>query len=30
MMPSGPTCMVAAGENWEKLPNVAAAEKQGV
>ena len=29
-MPSGPTCMVAAGENWEKLPNVAAAEKQGV
>ena len=29
-MPSGPTCMVAAGENWEKLPTVATAEKQGV
>jgi hypothetical protein len=29
-MPNGPTCMVAAGENWEKLPNVASATKQGV
>lgn len=22
-MPNGPTCMVAAGEHWEKLPQVA-------
>lgn len=29
-MPNGPTCMVAAGENWQKLPSVASAEKQGV
>ena len=26
-MPNGPTCMVAAGENWEKIPHVAS--KQG-
>jgi hypothetical protein len=29
-MPEGPTCMVAAGENWEKIPHVAGASKQGV
>ena len=30
-MPNGPTCMVAAGENWEKVPHVASsATKQGV
>ena len=29
-MPNGPTCMVAAGENWQKLPSVASADKQGV
>ncbi len=29
-MPNGPTCMVAAGENWEKIPTIASNEKQGV
>ena len=29
-MPNGPTCMVAAGENWEKIPSIANAGKQGV
>lgn len=28
-MPNGPTCMVAAGENWEKIPHIASATKQG-
>ena len=28
-MPNGPTCMVAAGENWEKIPHIAKAGKQG-
>lgn len=28
-MPNGPTCMVAAGESWQKIPHVAAAEKEG-
>jgi hypothetical protein len=28
-MPNGPTCMVAAGENWEKIPHIANAGKQG-
>jgi hypothetical protein len=28
-MPNGPTCMVAAGENWEKIPHIASAVKQG-
>lgn len=29
-MPNGPTCMVAAGEHWEKIPQVATTEKPGV
>ena len=29
-MPNGPTCMVAAGENWEEIPAIASNEKQGV
>ncbi len=29
-MPNGSTCMVAAGENWEKIPTIASIEKQGV
>ena len=29
-MPHGPTCMVAAGENREKIPAIASNEKQGV
>ena len=28
-MPNGPTCMVAAGENWEKIPPIASTNKQG-
>lgn len=28
-MPDGPTCMVAAGENWEKIPQIANAGKRG-
>ena len=28
-MPNGPTCMVAAGENWEEIPHIAKADKQG-
>lgn len=28
-MPNGPTCMVAAGENWEKIPQVAQIGKEG-
>ena len=27
-MPNGPTCMVAAGENWEEIPHIAKADKQ--
>ena len=29
-MPNGSTCMVAAGENWEKIRTIASNEKQGV
>ncbi|MEX2455612.1 MAG: hypothetical protein WD470_12960 [Rhodospirillaceae bacterium] len=29
-MPNGATCMVAAGENWEKNPSVATAGRHGV
>ena len=29
-MPNGPTCMVAAGEHWEKIPHIAGTSKQGV
>ena len=28
-MPNGPTCMVTAGENWEKSPHIASVGKQG-
>jgi hypothetical protein len=28
-MPNGPTCMVAAGKNWEKIPHIASIGKQG-
>ena len=28
-MPNEPTCMVAAGENWEEIPHIAKADKQG-
>ena len=28
-MPNGPTCMMAAGENWEKIPHIASVTRQG-